>query len=194
MLILFIQYRNMPSETTIDYEELVRQVAAAGIESTLPEIHGILCGLLCGKAPDTANLWSEALFSDIEDNGAQVAECRKSLDTVFHHTVNQLTEDRMELSLLLPDEEQEAVVRAAAIRDWCQGFLFGFGLAGRQPESLFSQDAGEAIRDFREISRMDVEEMGDASETEEALAHLEEYLWVAALLVYQDVLASKRIH
>lgn len=176
------------------YQDLSQLLSAAYVDSSVSEVHGILCGLLCGKAVDVFPAWVEAVFTDHDPQDVTVAECRDAMDALMKETSMQLEQAGLELALLLPADDAQPDSRAIAIRDWSQGFLYGFGLTGRQPESLLSQDAGEALRDFTEISRIDVEEMGEEYEAEEALTQLEEYLWVAALLIYHDVLSSKRAH
>jgi hypothetical protein len=175
-----------------DYQTLSQQIESAGLDYTLAEIHGIACGILCSMTEDFPQLWQEALFADTDPNDVLVGEAREALDQLVDFTRGQLNASELALSLMLPSDDAPIALRASAVRDWGQGFLYGFGLAGKQTESLFSADAGEALRDLVEISRLDTEQLEDVEQDEEGLNQLSEYLWVAALLIRQDMQSSKQ--
>jgi uncharacterized protein YgfB (UPF0149 family) len=173
------------------YQTLSRQVEAAGLDYTPAESHGIACGILCSMAADFPALWQDAMFADTEANDVLVDEAREALDQLVDITRGQLNTGELALSLMIPSDDEPIGLRVAAVRDWSQGFLYGFGLAGKQAESLFSADAGEALRDLVEISRLDTDQLEDVEQDEDALNQLSEYLWVAALLIRQDLQSSK---
>jgi len=174
------------------YQTLSRQVEAAGLDYTLAEIHGIACGILCSKAADYPVLWQETVFADANPDDVLVGEAREGLDQLVDYTRAQLNAGALALSLMLPPDDEPLTLRVAAVRDWSQGFLYGLGLAGKQADSLFSADAGEALRDLVEISRLDTDSQEDMEQDEEALIQLSEYLWVAALLIREDMQSSKQ--
>ena len=178
------------NENYPSYKEMTRQFENAGLNISVAEVHGLVCGLLCGNAPDMEQLWRETIFEDQDVTQEALAESLERVKQMIDRAERQFSARDSVLDLMLPEETQPVAVRAAALRDWVQGFLYGFGLAGKQPESLFSEDAGEAIRDFGEISRMDTSEFDEGDETEEALLQIEEYLWVAALMIWHDVRAG----
>jgi len=170
-----------------DYQALSRQIEAAGLDYSLAEVHGIACGIFCSMAENFPALWQEALFAETDANDVLVGEAREALDQLVDYTRGQINARELSLSLMLPADDEPVALRVSAVRDWSQGFLYGFGLAGKQEKSLFSADAGEALRDLVEISRLDTEQLEDMEQEEEALNQLSEYLWVAALLIRQDV-------
>ncbi|HIE53703.1 MAG TPA: UPF0149 family protein, partial [Chromatiaceae bacterium] len=143
------------------------------------EAHGILSGMLCAGVTE----WKPVLVPEAapDDRVAQ------QLEALRQNTAMELQQRRMPLHLLLPDDSQPAMLRATAIRDWTQGFLFGFGLGGQQKASLFDTEAGEALRDFSEIARMDLSSFEDNQEVEEALMQLQEHLWVATSLIWHEM-------
>ncbi len=174
-------------ENLPDYQNLSSQIESAGLEYTLAEIHGIASGMLCSMTADFPVLWQKALFEDADANDVLVGEARTALDQLVALTNEQLEANELSLSLMLPADDTPVAQRALGVRDWSQGFLYGFGLAGKQEDSLFSADAGEALRDLVHISRMDTGELEDVEQDEVALTELSEYLWVAALMIRQDV-------
>ncbi|WP_456373474.1 UPF0149 family protein [Thiolapillus sp.] len=165
-----------------DYQTLWDQLGAAGLPYSPAETHGILTGMLCAK---TRN-WRKLLCDQVDEESPEGAQCLHELDKLWTHTSTELRDGQMPLTLMLPGENAAVNERALALRDWAQGFLYGFGLGGKQHSSLMNSDAGEALRDFSEISRMDTEEFGDHEEAEEALMQLEEYLWVATSLIWHE--------
>lgn len=180
------------NENYPSYVDLSQQIENAGLDTSAAEVQGLICGLLCGNAPDFEQLWQEALFEEQDSAGESFAALRKSTQQMIDRAMDQFSTPDDSLDLMLPEDTKPVAERAIALRNWVQGFLYGFGLAGKQPDSLFSEDAGEAIRDFGEISRMDTSEFDDAQETEEALLQLEEYLWVAAMMIWHDVRTGGR--
>ena len=81
---------------------------------------------------------------------------------------------------------------ASALRDWAQGFLYGFGLSGDEHiATLLSPEGQEALHDFYEIGNMDVPEQPAGEEEQQALAEIEEYLRVAAMLINEDMHVPK---
>ena len=170
------------NEYTPNYQTLWDRIGAAGLTYSPAETHGILTGMLCAR---TSN-WREVLCDQLDVETADAQECLEELDSLWLHTATELRDGQMPLSLMLPGEAAPVNERALALRDWAQGFLYGFGLGGEQQQDLMNSDAGEALRDFSEISRMDVETFGDHEEAEEALMQIEEYLWVATSLIWHE--------
>jgi uncharacterized protein YgfB (UPF0149 family) len=77
------------------------------------------------------------------------------------------------------------------LRDWCQGFLYGFGVAAEGVRTGLSEEGSEALRDMSEISKLDVAAVQGGEQEAAALAEVEEYLKIAALTVRQDRLGTQ---
>ncbi|BAO43088.1 UPF0149 family protein [Thiolapillus brandeum] len=165
-----------------DYQTLWDRLGAAGLAYSPAETHGILTGMLCTRNRN----WRQVLCDPMDEESPEVHACLEELENLWIHTATELRDGQMPLTLMLPGEDAPINERALALRDWAQGFLYGFGLGGEQQQDLLNSDAGEALRDFSEIARMDVEEFGDHDEAEEALMQLEEYLWVATSLIWHE--------
>lgn len=169
-------------EYTPNYQTLWDKIGAANLAYPPAETHGILTGMLCARVSNWREILCEQLDAEIPD----VQDCLDELDRLWLHTAGELRDGLMPLSLMLPGETAPVNERTLALRDWTQGFLYGFGLGGEQRQNFMNSDAGEALRDFSEISRMDVAAFGDHEEAEEALMQLEEYLWVATSLIWHE--------
>ena len=142
------------------------------------ELHGALCGWLAAGGASTAD-WLRAVMVDPElpqPGGTDVLEHLRAASTA------QLDDPQFGFELLLPDDEQ-VVVRAAAVFDWCRGFLGGFGLVAR--DAKLSEEVSEALQDIGNLAAAQID-AGDADDDARDLAEIEEYLRVAALLVHAD--------
>ena len=145
------------------------------------ECHGVMLGLLCAGLSDwrTVLLGNEALAHE------QTEALEQTLQRLFEHSQAQLQQQRIPLDVLLPDEETALEQQARAIRDWCRGFLYGFGLGGQQKSAFLNSDAGEALNDMAQIAQLNTDSVEDQS-SEESLLELKEYLWVATSLIWLE--------
>jgi len=152
----------------------------------------MLCGLLCAGKPEARDTWFREVFRADEEDGLLQRECRQTLGELHDETLEAITGPGLGFTPLLPDDERPIKLRAAAVRDWSQGFLYGIGLAGIATERELATHTREALRDFSEITRMDLETLDQAGEeadeeAEDALMQVSEFLWVAAMMVYDDL-------
>jgi uncharacterized protein YgfB (UPF0149 family) len=175
-----------------DSEQLSQQLARAGVPMSPAEVHGIACGLLCGLAEDVQGHWHHALYSELDDSDVLVQECRAATDALLDATAEQLRDpEAFSFDLCLPDEE-DVPAYAEGLRDWCQGFLYGFGVAAEGNEAGLTEEGDEALKDMSEISKLDVAAVQGGEEEAAALAEVEEYLKIAALTVRQDRLTAQQ--
>jgi hypothetical protein len=114
-----------------------------------------------------------------------VMEYADSLRNLTRETREDIEGPGMGFSPLLPEEGQALAFRATALRDWCRGFLYGMGLSGTVEDQL-SAETLEAVNDMIDISRLDIELISSSETDEEAYAELCEFVWVAAMLVYEE--------
>lgn len=178
------------SDSLPSFSAVAEQIAALALAVDPSELHGSLVALRCGH-PMRSNWLAEAMSDDsvaLPPDGSALA----LLDAV---TVEQLGETDFGLELLLPDDDAPVSERGEALVAWCRGFLGGVGLAGIEPK--LGEEAREALGDVARIAESDVS-YDDPEADEEALAELEEFVRVAALLIHGDCLAAtsdrKRLH
>lgn len=168
----------------------LQEIEAAGHERRLglgaSELHGSLCGWLAGGGADGPEWLARALADDDQPPVAS----GDPLDRLRAATVGQLEDRDFGFELLLPDAEASLFVRSGALFDWCRGFVGAFGLAaGAQPP--LSEEGDEALADLVRLSAASAEEGGD-DEDEDALAEIEEFVRVAALLLHGDCAMGPR--
>lgn len=174
-------------EGSLDHETLQQRLTSAGIETDGSELHGILCGLLSSGERDAESIWLEEIFSDTTDSqDLLVQECRSALFGLSAETRSLLEGEGLGFALLLPGDQRPLPERAASVSRWCQGFLYGVGLAGIQLDEQLSGETREALSDVAEIAKMDLEGVGGDETEEEALTEIVEFLRVAVMLLWED--------
>lgn len=174
------------SEIPLNYERVERQLASADIEMSASEVHGVLCGLLCSGQADPEESWYGELLVDSDEENLLVRECRSSLASIYRETEVAINGAGLGFTPFLPEDNVPLRQRATAVSEWCQGFLYGVGLAGVAPDEDLSQGAEEALSDLAEISNLDVQQIEESEEEEDALIEVTEFLWVAAMMVHGE--------
>ncbi len=179
------------TDSSLDYERVERQMASADIESSGAEVHGILCGLICTGREDARARWFSELFNDEQSTDLLVRECAASLEVLHNETLAAVQGPGLGFTPFLPDDEKPLKLRAQAVADWCQGFLYGVGVAGLTAGHQFSSETQEALNSLSEITRLDLDQLDSGEEDEEALMEVTEFIWVAAMLVHGEMVADE---
>lgn len=148
------------------------------------ELHGALCGWLAGGG-EPGPAWLGQVLADPSLPAAEGV-----LAQLATASAAQFDDRDFGFELLLPSADAALPERSGALFDWCRGFLGGFGLAvGKEPP--LSGEGDEALADLARLAAATPQEDGD-QEDEEALAEIEEFVRVAAMLLHGDcVLAAK---
>lgn len=179
------------THSRLEYERVERQMAAVDIESSGAEVHGILCGLICSGGKDAQSRWFAELFTEAQAGDLLVRECADSLKLLHDETLAAVKGPGLGFTPFLPEEQKPLRQRAQAVADWCQGFLYGIGVAGLSSGYPFSTETQEALNALTEITRMDLDSLDGGEENEESLMELTEFIWVAAMLVHAEMVADE---
>ena len=161
-------------------------IAEQRLGVTPAELHGALTGWFAGGGEDTPD-WLARVMAD--DAVPQIA-AGSALDTLRAASVGQLDDRGFAFELLLPDGDASLAERSGALFDWCRGFLGGFGLATGENPPL-SDEGNEALSDLARLAAATAQDDGD-DDDEEALAEIEEFVRVAALLLHGDCVLAPR--
>jgi uncharacterized protein YgfB (UPF0149 family) len=171
----------LPSHSRFD-----QALDSIGLDHSASEIHGVLCGLVCAGTSQAHVEWMEELFRDRPVDDLLAREARQTLGQLYLASRQQMTDEGLEFSLLLPDDETRLEQRAGALVQWCEGFLFGLGMGGVTERQL-AGDAQEALHDISEFTRLDVEALEEGESDETAYMELQEFLRVATLLIREEL-------
>lgn len=163
-----------------------RLEAVSELAASVAEAHGVLCGLICAGVPEPERVWIDELLAGADRCDLSVRDCQTSLRALGADTRERIEGGATGLRPLLPGEGAPLAERALALYDWTRGLLYGLGL-GRVAVASLSEPAREAIDDLGEITRLDLDALDEGEDNEEALAELEEFAWVAAMLVHEEL-------
>lgn len=163
------------------YQAFATLLTASGHNVSPAELHGVLLGRSCAGAGFDHEGWlidaAELLEGDIQDN------VRNALIGLQEMVKGELTGDDVTVVLLLPTDDAPLADRAAALGEWCQGFLSGFGLTRRA--YALSDEANEVLRDLAAIAQVQ-DALEESDDGESDYMEVMEYLRVAPLLLFSE--------
>ncbi len=145
------------------------------------EAHGTLAGSLCTAVSYRFEDW---LLEILPEGRAQAEAAAEALREVYARTAQALVGDDPSFDLLLPEEEEPIDMRTAALAQWCQGFLAGFGLTYRA--NALSVEATEVLQDLAAIAQVQ-DALEESDDGESDYMEVMEYLRVAPLLLFTEV-------
>lgn len=168
------------------FDELQDLLAAVPAPAGAAESHGILCGRLCAATTLDTRDWLVQVLGEVRGEEGLAAECGAALEALVAETVAQLESAEFAFDLLLPEDEQSLAVRAEALRDWCEGFLFGFGSGGRHDLEGLPGDSRSFIHDLKDICRLDTELPNPEEADEVAYSEIVEYIRAGVRMLRED--------
>ena len=176
----------MQEARVIDFDWLGERLAALSeLAPSVSEAHGMLCGLLCARVPEAERTWVDEVLAGADTRDLAAAELRSTLGRLGADTRGEIEGPGLGFAPLLPPEDRTLRERATGLYDWSRGFLYGLGLAEVDGRDLPDQ-VREVIDDFADITRLDLEGLDEDEDNEEALVELQEFVWVAAMLIYEE--------
>ena len=182
----------MSSET--DIEQIKADLVKLGSELSPSEVHGTLCGILCGKGDINLHEWlSLTLFREDDDTSKAVKARELLLEAIaesfkgfFLETLKALSDNNLNFYPLLPDDASETI-RLAAIAEWAQGFLMGLSLAGIKDFSAYPGEVKEFVETMASIATVDDYELAGDDSDEEAIIEFIEFIRIGVLLVNEEI-------
>ena len=163
------------------YQAFVTLLTASGHSVSPAELHGHLLGRSCAGAGFDNDSWlaeaTELLSGEPQDN------VRNALIGLQEMVKGELTGDDMTVVLLLPSDDASLTDRAAALGEWCQGFLSGFGLNYRGVD--LSTEGQEVLQDLAAIAQVQ-DALEESDDGENDYMEVMEYLRVAPLLLFTE--------
>lgn len=163
----------------LDYEAVDQTLARLRLATTAAELHGATTGWMVAGAATPMAQWLSSL--GYEANANEVKD--EHLQALFDASAKQLTSQSMSIDLLLPDDDASIQARGAALQQWVDGFLSGFGLA--PTAQTLGEDAKEALQDMYRLAGVELDYDEDEGD-EAAFAELVEFVKVAVLLLQAE--------
>lgn len=154
------------------------------------ELHGSLCGYLCAGGAAGTNAWCEALALEaLQDVLSDNANARRIFEQFFDQSRTRLLDPQLGFEPLLPDCEGPLLDRAAALMEWCRGFIGGLGLAGNEGADALSVEGQEVLADLSRFAASDLE-TGDSDEDDANFTEVFEYVRMGALFLQTELTAA----
>jgi uncharacterized protein YgfB (UPF0149 family) len=171
-----------------DYQATADAMQRVGLTQSPAEAHGFAIGLQLGGVADAPRAWQRELYADLDPRDVLAEECRRLLDRVY--AAATAPDEGDGFGLMLPESIEVDAISLGAVRDWCQGFMFGFGLGGEKAADRLSAQSREWLRDMAEIGLLETDDVENSDENQAALIEVEEYLRVGVMLIREDVAAA----
>lgn len=173
----------------IDFEVLAQSLAAAGIAHSPSELQGLTAGLLATGhgGHDEELLGVLASHVDFEQGQLFDPALAGMLVAARDQLVSGFAGTGLALHLLLPGDEEDLGLRVAAIAQWCEGFLVGFGTGSANTHDKdLSQGIQEALSDLAAISQVETPDQ-DGDEEEDMFEQVAEHCRMSALMIYTEL-------
>ena len=170
----------MPN-TNSPYTAFATLLSSNGHPVSPAELHGLLLGRSCAGAGFDADAWLADAAQLLENEPGDTV--RNALIGLQEMVKGELAGDDITVVLLLPGDEAPLAERAAALGEWCKGFLYGFGL--NSAGLTLSGEAKEVLQDLDAISQVQ-DALEESEDGENDYMEVMEYLRVAPLLLYTE--------
>lgn len=177
----------MTAPGLVGHDDIDALIVRLRLGTEASELHGSLCGYLAGGGSLRGTPVLAALQLDGEATDV-TADDLALLDRLARQSEAELADPELGFEPLLPEDDRPLEERAEAMVDWCRGFLGGFGLAGAAAHAQLSDEAQEVLRDLGTIAASSFD-FSDEDEDEDALVEVQEFVRVAAMLLFAECAA-----
>jgi uncharacterized protein len=162
------------------YQDINAIFAKTNGDFSAAESHGIATGILCVNAHTEPEYWLQELE---QDSGDFTADDLAILESLFEETRNTLVSDEFTFQPLLPNESAPIDEQVEALRNWCQGFLYGIGFAS--PTADWPKEIHEVVKDITEFTKLDPGKEDEDAESD--MMELTEYLRAAVIFLHTEL-------
>lgn len=173
---------------SLEHDDLANLFLSLGALQPPAELHGYAAGFVSVGGRITAEGWLKHCI-DLLDCETPDPEQSDALYTVYTSALDNMESGEMSLDLLLPDDEFDLDQRISSLGQWCQGYLTGFAMAGKQQnvdqQKTYSPDLTEAVSDIAAIAQVSADEQTD-EEGEQDYFAVCEYVRVAAMTIFVE--------
>lgn len=178
----------------IDIEQIKADLVKLDSEMSASELHGSLCGVLCGKNDVNIHEWLTLTFFRDDGEASQAVNAREllleaiadSFKDFFLASLKSLSDNNLGFYPLLPEDDSE-LVRLQGIAQWAQGFLMGLSLAGIKGFSDYPPEVKEFVEAMASIATVEDYELAGDDSDEEAITEFIEFIRIGVLLVNEEI-------
>ncbi len=168
------------------YDQIENALISVQSPYTPEDCHGMLCAMLIVNNSLRCNRWLDEICTLTQTDQTIVSKERDTLRSLYDHTRQELNDALLNFSLLIPEDDCSLGVRVAALKKWCDGFLFGLALAGVKDMSELPEDSFEVLQDIVTISQVTEEDEEDEL-NEVSYLDIIEYVRMGILLINEEL-------
>lgn len=174
---------------SLDFNDLADIWVQARCYQTPSALHGWLSGHIAAGARLQPAKWLHEAKELLSLDGELEPDLHNALIALYEQVLTDLSNDGLSYTLLLPaDEDADVDEQVDCLAQWSQGFLTGFGYAGRVQQSV-PEDVQEVLEDLAAFSQAELDDHQDP-DNEMLYLELVEHAKVAALTVYYSMNTS----
>ncbi|MBT5362124.1 MAG: UPF0149 family protein [Gammaproteobacteria bacterium] len=168
----------------IRYDDINSALQRLSLTMDAAELHGTFCGRLSSGQGSEESQWMRELIGERDEANLQARDDVMLIAKLLGAMVEQLNDAELHFQLLLP-EEVSLVERTEALAAWCEGFLYGYGIAVANRKENPGETERELLQDLMEISRASFD--GEESDEDEMdFIQIVEHIRMGALLLYEE--------
>ena len=169
------------------FTEINDQLQRSDLLVNPADVHGVICGLICGGIKLDDKAWL-APFDELINEGLGIPDSLiPSLQNIHAVSAATLKDITLGFELLIPNMDAPLLTRMEALAEWTQGFLGGFGMV-HSADTVASEDVKELIADFASIAQLAVDaEEDESEEAEEAFYEVVEYVRMGAIYCFSEL-------
>lgn len=181
-------------QTTLPpYAPLAEFLFDAGAYLDACELHGMLCGFICGGLTVPNPGWMSLLLAGAEEE--RRLELEACVNTLFKISLDQLSSFGFDFEVLLPIAEPgQDLLLISSLSKWCEHFLLALGVVqeGKKMKAVKNtpelKELKEAKDDIHSISRLYNQVLQSNEDfDEESFSSLLEHVRVAAMLIFTEL-------
>lgn len=171
----------------LNFEDLAELFVKMGSSLSPTYLHGSIAGVLAAGKRMTQEAWVDwALDQMAPSEDVQEAHII-IVQGLYFKALNELQDEGLSFSLILPDEDTPMVDRLFALSEWAGSFLGAFGATGVvQETSDMPATLQEILEDLSEIAQVDAESAEELAGAEDAFIAVAEHVRVSALTVFLE--------
>lgn len=162
------------------YQDINTIITAIDPDLSAAEAHGLATAMLCVNETTKPSFWLQELFQ--QDQGALNIDNKFILEDLFKEVRQDLASDEYTFELLLPNDESPLSEQLDALRQWCQGFLFGLGTVAATVSLSWPEESREIVKDIAEFTKLDPDAEGEEAEND--FMEIAEYLRAAVIFLW----------
>ena len=167
------------------YQDINAIIVKANSDFSAAESHGMAVGMLCVNSRAETGFW----LQEMQQDGVEFsADDLTTLENLFEDTRTLLISDEFTFEPLLPDDSAPFDEQVEALRNWCQGFLYGIGTAA---PTDWPKEIQEVVKDIAEFTKL--EASAEDEDAKNDLMELNEYLRAAVIFIQAELNSADKL-